>query len=206
MGQNCGMSQTLFALVLFLIPLAYSPGPGNLLFAANGARFGFRATLPLNAGYHLATWVVTFAIGLGFFAVLERAPGATLALKWAGGIYVLRLAWSMIRAGATSGTMAPKPAGFYDGAVLLLLYPKAYLTIALMYAHFPIAQGFHAIVWVSVVTTVFTLNNLLAFTLWTLSGDRLGRVFAAPGHAQRMNLVFGSVLAGVAVWMLTTSL
>ena len=53
------MTEPVLALLIFLFPLAYSPGPGNTLFAANGAVFGFRATLPASAGYHLATWAVT---------------------------------------------------------------------------------------------------------------------------------------------------
>ena len=36
------MFQTALALVVFLFPLAFSPGPGNMFFAANGARFGLR--------------------------------------------------------------------------------------------------------------------------------------------------------------------
>ena len=54
------------ALLIFLFPLAFSPGPGNMFFAANGARFGFAKTLSANFGYHLATIIVTFLIGFGF--------------------------------------------------------------------------------------------------------------------------------------------
>ena len=57
----------IFALIIFLFPLAFSPGPGNMFFAANGARFGFVNTLSANLGYHLATIIVTFLIGFGFF-------------------------------------------------------------------------------------------------------------------------------------------
>ena len=56
----------IFALLVFLFPLAFSPGPGNMFFAANGARFGLVKTLSANFGYHFATIIVTFIIGLGF--------------------------------------------------------------------------------------------------------------------------------------------
>ncbi len=82
------MTQTLIALLFFLLPLAYSPGPGNLFFAANGARFGLRATLPANVGYHLATWVVTAAFGLGFWGALQAAPELFAALKLLGAGYL----------------------------------------------------------------------------------------------------------------------
>jgi len=57
------------------IPLADSPGHGNLVFAANGARFGVRATVTASAGHHPAPWVATAAIGFdGAGTVGESAP------------------------------------------------------------------------------------------------------------------------------------
>lgn len=55
----------LIALILFLFPLAYSPGPGDLTFAASGAAFGLRATVPANLGDHFATWIVTVTFRMG---------------------------------------------------------------------------------------------------------------------------------------------
>ena len=103
------MLQTVLALLVFLFPLAYSPGPGNMIFAANGARFGFLATLPANLGYHLATWLGTFAIGLGFARLLEAVPTAFIVIKLAGVAYVLWLSWKLIRAGSTDTTETAKP-------------------------------------------------------------------------------------------------
>jgi len=192
----------MFALLVFLFPLAYSPGPGNMFFAANGARFGVRATIPVSAGYHLATWIVTAAIGFGFAATLERSPGLFLAIRWAGSAYVLYLAWKLFRAGAVETVEDARPAGFMDGAVLLILNPKAYVIIALMFSQFLTGPGqphVGAVVW---ITTVFTLNNLVAFTVWTMIGDRIAAQFKDEGHARLLNRVFGLVLAGVAIWMM----
>lgn len=93
------MIELAIALVLFLAPLAYSPGPGNLFFAANGARFGFRATVPANLGYHAATLVVTILIGLGFEWVSREAPMFLSVIRYAGAAYILWLAWGLARAG-----------------------------------------------------------------------------------------------------------
>ena len=130
------MIQTTIALILFLFPLAYSPGPGNLFFAANGARFGFRSTVPANAGYHAATWIVTAGIGFGFISAFDRFPNAFLAVKIAGSVYVLWIAWKLFRSGVLREGGIAKPATFVDGAVLLLLNPKAYVIIALMFTQF----------------------------------------------------------------------
>ncbi|MCA8893444.1 MAG: LysE family translocator [Hyphomonas sp.] len=196
------MVASMLALLVFLFPLAYSPGPGNMFFAANGARFGVRATIPASAGYHLATWIVTAAIGFGVMATLERLPGLFMAIRWAGSAYVLYLAWRLFQAGAVETAEDARTAGFMDGVVLLVLNPKAYVIIALMFSQFLNgAGGPHtgAVLW---ITTVFTLNNLVAFTVWTLIGDRIAAQFSEERHAHLLNRLFGLVLAGVAIWMM----
>lgn len=180
------------ALVLFLFPLAYSPGPGNMTFAANAARFGFRATIPATIGYHLATWMVTLAIGLGLSL---QGGGAARAMQAVGAAYVLWLAWGLARAGKT-GLAEARPMGTGGGALLLALNPKAYVIIALMFTQFP---GDAA--WVTWVTTVFTLNNLIAFAAWSLLGARLARLF----DARSANAVLAAMLAGIAIWMLVAA-
>lgn len=187
------MTETL-ALLVFLFPLAYSPGPGNMVFAANAARFGIGATITATLGYHVATWVVTLAIGAGIGAAAGMSPPLMATIRWAGAAYVLWLAWTFLQAGRVRRTMAARPMGAGGGAALLLLNPKAYVIIALMFSQFAAAP----VIW---VTTVFTLNNLLAFTLWSLLGDRLlVRARSAPA-ANVMNTVFAVALAGVALWM-----
>jgi len=196
------MLQNTFTLLLFLFPLAYSPGPGNLFFAANGARFGTRATIPANAGYHVATWLVTAAIGFGFVAALDQTPSLFRAMQIVGAIYVLWLAWKLMAAGGVQGTREAEPATFANGAILLLLNPKAYVIIALMFTQFLDQSSGDTSRAVLFIATVFTLNNCIAFTAWTVAGDALGRLFRNPKSARRLNLGFGALLAAVAVWML----
>lgn len=190
------------ALIIFLFPLAYSPGPGNMFFAANAARFGFRSTLGASLGYHIATWIVTAIIGLGFMTTLEHVPALFFVLKLAGSAYVLWIAWTFLRAGTLHGAQTAKPASVWDGAVLLVLNPKAYVIIALMFTQFLDQSRANLVFEVIFITTLFTINNWIAFTLWSIFGDKVAAAFRSPDHAKRLNLVFAGVLAGVALWML----
>ena len=52
------------------------------------------------------------------------------------------------------------------------------------------------------ISTVFTFNNLVAFSVWTLVGDRISLMFRTPESAHRLNMTFGALLAMVGVWML----
>lgn len=198
------MTTTIVALIVFLFPLAYSPGPGNMFFAANGARFGLRATLPANFGYHLATWIVTAAIGFGAVAALAAYPGVFHGLRIAGSIYVLWLAWLLFSSGEHTETRQAEPAGFGSGVLLLLLNPKAYVIIALMFTQFMAPDRANHWQMVILITTVFTLNNMVAFLAWTAIGDRLAARFRNEENARQINRVFGAILAGVALWMALT--
>ena len=194
--------QQTVALIVFLFPLAYSPGPGNMYFAANGARFGLRATIPANVGYHIATWLVTLGIGFGFALALQRLPTLFTIIKVAGSLYVLWLAWKLFRAGVLDKTQEAEPTRFVDGVVLLLLNPKAYFIIALMFSQFLQAQTgdqFTTVLWIS---TIFTANNLVAFIVWAMIGDRISQRFRSKNNAKTLNAVLGITLAAVAVWML----
>ncbi len=196
------MFQTIPALIVFLFPLAYSPGPGNMFFAAIGARFGFRATIPANLGYHLATWIITAAIGFGLVGALGAYPGVATGLKTAGALYVLRIAWQMLRAGEVEQTAVVRPASFLDGFMLMVLNPKAYIIIALMFTQFLAPADPDHLANVLLITTVFTLNNMIAFVFWTLVGDRLAALFKTSASARLLNRFFASILALVAIWML----
>jgi threonine/homoserine/homoserine lactone efflux protein len=196
------MIELTLALILFLFPLAYSPGPGNMFFAAIGGRFGVRASGPATLGYHLATFVVTAAIGLGFAGVARMSTEIFDLMRYLGSAYVFWLALKFLRAGATDDDQAARGATAVDGAILLLLNPKAYLIIALMFTQFlpPGADSSPGLVlWIA---SVFTLNNFIAFTVWTVAGDVLIRRFRSESGARPFNVAFGSMLAVVAFWIL----
>ncbi len=192
------MTETLAALLIFLFPLAYSPGPGNMVFAAMGARHGVRSTWRAGLGYHAATWLVTLAIGLGFDAALAESPAIARAVQIVGALYVLWLAHGLWRAGTMAPSSRAAPVmGFGGGVVLLVFNPKAYMIIALMVTQFAQAPGLGAVG----LATVFTLNNALAFTLWAAIGATLTKVWARPGTAARLNKGLALMLAAVAIWM-----
>ena len=173
-----------------------------MLFPASSARFGFMATVPANVGYHIATWIVTAAIGLGFVTALDRFPQAFLAVEIAGSFYVFWIAWKLFRAGAVDGYDDAKAATFLDGVILLILNPKTYFIIALMFTQFLTTSQHGRLAAVVLITTVFTINNLIAFSIWALVGYQIAGYFRTPEAARKLNMMFGGILAAVAIWML----
>ncbi|WP_424863647.1 LysE family translocator [Streptomyces sp. MMS24-I29] len=198
----------LVALVVFLFPLAYSPGPGNAFFAAIGASHGLRAAVPALAGYHVATFAVTTVIGIGMGVTVLEHPLLAKVLSAVGSLYVLWLAVAFIRAARSKGGEAADAApvgkqriGFWAGAIVLLLNPKAYYIIAMMCAQFLTPSADEGVTAVLVITAVFTVNNLVAFIVWALGGRALTALFRSERSKRCIDYLFASTLIGVAVWM-----
>jgi threonine/homoserine/homoserine lactone efflux protein len=199
-------TQSVLALLLFLLPLAYSPGPGNAFFAAIGASAGVRASVPALVGYHVATLAVTILIGAGMGATVLTNPVAAKVLAAAGSAYVLWLAWLFIRSARSKGADPDTPVrerriGFWSGAVVMLLNPKAYYIIAVMFAQFlrpPVNDDPTAVL---AIALVFTINNLVAFLVWVVAGRALTAVFRSERAKRRIDYLFAATLIVVAIWM-----
>ncbi len=185
-------------LLLFLFPLAYSPGPGNMFFAALGARYGVTASLPATLGYHAATLAVSFAIGAGVTIALTPTSRIFTLIQTFGALYLLWLAYKLYCSHGPRPFADAHPATVLDGAILLLLNPKGYLIMALLFTQFP---G-DTLTKTALIATLFTVNNMLAFLVWTFAGQILSRLFSSPTAAHRINAGFSILLGGVAMWLL----
>ncbi len=189
----------IIALLFFLFPLAYSPGPGNLCFAAASASNGLKATLSANFGYHLATIILTLTIGFGFDQVFGNHPQILKFIGIIGSIYIVYLGVKFLRAGLGKLAMKSTNIKFYDGWLLLFLNPKGYLIIFLMFSQFKANSEQNNAVFIIIITVVFTLNNLIAFIIWSYAGRSITRILASEKTQRRMNVIFGILLILVAI-------
>ncbi len=187
-------------LLLFLFPLAYSPGPGNMFFAALGARYGVAASLPATLGYHAATLIVSFAIGAGVTVALDPTSRIFTLIQTLGALYLLWLAFKLYRSHSPQTLANARPATAMGGAILLVLNPKGYLIMALLFTQFPA----DTLTETATISILFTANNMLAFLVWTFAGQTLSRHFNSPVAAHRLNAGFALCLGGVALWLLLT--
>jgi threonine/homoserine/homoserine lactone efflux protein len=199
------------ALVIFLFPLAYSPGPGNAFFASIGAAKGFRAALSPLIGYHVATLFATMAIGLGLEITVLSDPRLMRLLSLVGGLYVIWIGVSFLRiarkevAGSNRTALGDRGVSFMGGVYVLLFNPKAYVIIGLLFTQF-LASGENRFGQVFAIATIFTLNNFVAFVIWTFAGVSITAMLTNDAARRRLNSGFGFCLIGVGVWMLVPAL
>ncbi len=189
------------AIILFLVPLAYSPGPGNMFFTINGARFGYKNTLWASFGYHFATWIVTYVLGVIYLNGVVVLSDYLFLLKYIGSVYVVYLSYKLFRTGGVESIEEPKPIRFIDGALLLLLNPKAYVIILLLFTQFLTVFNDTKYTYLFILTTIFTVNNFIAFSLFSIFGDIALKKFRNPQNAKKLNKIFGVMLFIVGLWI-----
>ena len=66
--------------------------------------------------------------------------------------------------------------------------PKAYVIISLMFTIF--LDGSQSLIRIILISTIFTVNNCVSFTLWTLFGDLLGAKFRNEKYSKILNKIF----------------
>ena len=62
----------LIALLVFIVPMCFSPGPNNMLCAAHGSQHGFRASIPLTLGMLVGWSSLGLAVGMATVFIEEN--------------------------------------------------------------------------------------------------------------------------------------
>jgi threonine/homoserine/homoserine lactone efflux protein len=105
------------ALLVFSAVMAFTPGPNNIMLAASGVNFGLAPTIPHMAGVTIGFAVLLTVCATGLGLILATAPSAQLALKIAGALYMLWLAYKVASANASADEDArpARPFTFFPG-------------------------------------------------------------------------------------------
>src|SRR6218665_2428348 len=100
-------ADTLLALFLFAFTTSITPGPNNMMLFASGVNFGFVRTIPHMIGIGAGFLSLLIGVGLGLGALLHSVPLVYTVLKFAGGAYLVWIAWKI----ATSRSLSEGRAG-----------------------------------------------------------------------------------------------
>ncbi|MFA3917213.1 LysE family translocator [Ruegeria hyattellae] len=113
------------------LALNLTPGADMMFCFGQGLRSGPTASIVASAGISLGSLVHVTVAGLGLGAAVAAMPWLFDVIRWVGVLYLLTLAWSAIRNGATPPDAPAKPArhAFRDGLLVNLTNPKVILFV-----------------------------------------------------------------------------
>src|SRR5471032_2956721 len=85
----------LLPLMSYCLVMSATPGPNNVMLATTGANFGGRGALPAIMGIQAGLFVQTMLMCVGLGSVFVAYPVAQQALRIAGSLYLVFLAWKL---------------------------------------------------------------------------------------------------------------
>ena len=200
------MELSLFLSLLgFLWVAAITPGPNNMLLTTSGANFGFIRTIPLMLGIMFGMQIMLLLIAFGVGNLIILYPALHLGLKIAGSAYLLWLAWKITTATYESLEVTgqqEKTLPLWQGAVLQLVNPKAWLMSLGAVASFSLTGKAYITSVVSISLAMF-LVNLVAGFVWLAFGTVIGRWLHSPRAWRIFNLFMGllTALSVLLIWI-----
>jgi threonine/homoserine/homoserine lactone efflux protein len=183
------------ALVIFAFVTSITPGPNNLMLLASGVNFGFRRTIPHMLGIGAGFVVLLLAVGFGLGAVLTAYPQLHLALKIAGGAYLLYLAWriAMSRSMGDKGGSSARPMTFLEASAFQWVNPKAWvMAVTAMALYTSPERPFLSVLLVAVA---FGIVNVPCVSSWAGFGVALRGFLSDPVRLKWFNIAMGVALA-----------
>jgi threonine/homoserine/homoserine lactone efflux protein len=175
--------------------MSLTPGPNVVMVTASAANFGFRRVIPHMLGITLGFALLVMAVGLGLAGLFQAEPRLHLVLKYAGGAYLLYLAWRIACTQGTGSARAQaKPIGFVEAVLFQCVNPKGWVFAVGTVAAYTTVSGDP--LWeTSVIAAVNAATCLISVVLWAGFGTIIGRTLRNP----RIRTLFNWSMAGLLV-------
>ncbi|WP_455271139.1 LysE family translocator [Rhizobium herbae] len=191
-------ADTLLALFLFAFTTSITPGPNNMMLFASGVNFGFSRTIPHMLGIGAGFLTLLIAVGLGLGALLHSVPMLYTALKFAGGAYLVWIAWKI----GTSRTLSEGKAGavpmtFLQAAAFQWINPKAWVMAVTAMATYTTEQAY--LTSVLIVGVIFAIVNVPSVSTWAGFGSALRQWLSEPVRLKWFNITM-AVLLVLSLW------
>ncbi|AJD41760.1 LysE family amino acid efflux protein [Rhizobium gallicum bv. gallicum R602sp] len=189
---------TFLALVLFAFTTSITPGPNNMMLFASGVNFGFRRTVPHMLGIGAGFFLLLLGVGLGLGALLRTVPALYTALKFAGGVYLVWIAWKIATSRALSeGKGSVKPMSFLAAAAFQWVNPKAWVMAVTAMATYTNSDLYLASVLI--VGLAFAAVNIPSVSTWAGFGSALSKWLSDPVRLKWFNVTM-AVLLVLSLW------
>ncbi|NND49510.1 MAG: LysE family translocator [Rhizobiales bacterium] len=198
------------AFTLASVVLIITPGPDMTLFLGKTLTQGQSAGMAAMLGATAGNVVHTLLAAFGISALLAASPSAFAALKFAGAIYLLWLAFSAIRHGSAlrldRARVEARPIRqvFLTGVAINLLNPKIILFFVTFLPQFIETGDEHArgkLLFLGLYMIALALPSCAAMII---AASRIARlVQRSPLVTRVIDWLFASVFAGFAVVLLT---
>jgi len=184
-----------------------TPGPGIAAVIARSLAHGFKGAPAFVAGFIIGdlTWFAIAATGLA--AVARTAETVFVAIKWAGVVYLLYLAWKLWTSPAERVAVEADERqhgwrAFMASLMLTLANPKAILFFLALLPTVVDLASMNAVRFLEISAAILVVMPTVLFSYVFLAA-RARQLFTTPQAVRRLNRSSGVAMAGAAVVVAT---
>jgi threonine/homoserine/homoserine lactone efflux protein len=190
-----------WSFIVAAILIELTPGPNMTWLAVLGATRGRITALAAVAGIALGLTIAATIAGFGLTAFFNQFPGLFQALRWAGALYLLYLAWDAWRdADDKNFDTNDSPAkAFQQGLITNILNPKAYLFYAAVLPQFISNTTSPASDLVTLSAIYITVATIIHAMIAVLAGSAAQWLKTAP-MARLIRKALAVLIAIAALW------
>jgi len=193
----------IFCFATLLVVIA--PGPGMLFVISHGLSAGRKAGIISALGTSTGISIHIFAAAFGLSLIIYATNVGFMITKWAGGVYLLFLAWkAFTRRQGLSTTLGKENMSrgsiFWQGALVNMLNPQVALFFVAFIPQFIHPESGSVAVQTIELGTIFMFFTVTVFMAYGLSASMIRRwLIDRPGVHRIIDWATGSlfVILGV---------
>jgi len=186
-----------------MFPLVSSPGPANIVFAASGANYGVKKSIPLMLGVEVVFFTKSLLIGFGLGTILENNLNLLGVLQLFGAAYLFYLAYGFFKPVLNNDLSKSKKLGFIDGIIIQFFNVKGWIMIVLMFSLFTAAlPSYDKTTTVALLIVMLSILNLCTHLLWISSSAYIVKIFCKGENQKIQAIIFSISLILVGIWFL----
>jgi cysteine/O-acetylserine efflux protein len=189
------MLSDFFPLLSFVLISTFTPGPSNIASASMGVLHGYKRTLSYQIGLAAGVFIVMLISGWVSTALLQIVPALEPALRYTGAVYLLYLAFGILKASYIIAERDIKPLGFTHGIMLQVLNPKLFFYAFTLFSAF-LASITGNLALLAVAAALLAAISFGATSTWALFGAAIKTYL----HQPRVQAVVNGILALLLVY------
>ena len=192
------MAINFIPLTLFLFTSMITPGPNNITGASMGILHGYRKSFGYVLGVGAGFFLIMLLSGLLSGFLLKFIPGFERIVRILGALYILWMAFGLLRS-SLAHDLADQPLlGFSRGLLLQFLNPKVMVLGLTLYISFLSSlTGNYA--WLVLSAAILACLACTITSIWTMAGSILFQNLKNPVILKLVNSVLALLLVYTAI-------
>jgi threonine/homoserine/homoserine lactone efflux protein len=159
----------------------------------SGVNFGFRRTLPHMCGVTIGFAILVIVASLGLGGLFIKWPVLYTVLRYGCAVYLLYLAWQILRSRHVHvKDDAKKPVSFFQAVAFQWANPKAWTMAIICVTTYVPPQ--HFFLNIAVLVSILIIFVFFSGGVWTLFGNWIQRFLHRPLYLRLFNTTMAILL------------